>query len=111
MESSNSNGPRIYADLTYAFGDLSLTALGKYIFQNGYGVGVVNADGSSYNGGGYLAGIGPAYRLKIDTDSALKISGSFDYIYANNNAVDANSNVTSTDYLFWTVTTSYEMKL
>ena len=106
-ESNNSNGPRIYANLSYAFGNLTLTALGKYIFQNGYD----STDTTYYNGGGYLAGLEPAYKIKFDGENALKISASLNYIYANNNAVDANDNLTSTDYLFWTVTTAYEMKL
>lgn len=106
-ESLNSNGPRIYADSTYAFDDFSITGQVKYIFQNNYAPGTP----IYYNGGGLLLGLGPAYRLKLDTDSSLKFSALADYVYANNNGTDANNNLTSTQYIFWTATTAYEMKL
>jgi hypothetical protein len=102
-ESLNSNGPRVYADSTYAFDDFSLASEIKYIFQSDS---IIN-----YNGGGLLLGLGPAYRLKLAEDSALKFSAMADYIYAKNNGSDSNGNPTSTEYIFWTVTTGYEMKL
>ncbi len=105
-ETNNSNGPRVYADSTYAFGDFSLTGLVKYIFQNGY----TTAD-IYYNGGGFLAEIEPSYRIKLEGDSAIKISAAVDYVYANNNAVDMNDNIASTQYLMWTLATAYEIKL
>jgi hypothetical protein len=105
-ESLNSNGPRVYADSTYAFDDFSITGQVKYIFQNNYAPGA-----EYYNGGGLLLGLGPAYRLKLDESSALKFLAMADYVYANNNGTDANGNLTSTQYIFWTVTTAYEMKL
>lgn len=105
-EPQNSNGPRVYADSTYTFDDFSITGQVKYIFQNNYASGA-----EYYNGGGLLLGLGPAYRLKLDEDSALKFSASVDYVDANNNAQDGNGNPTSTQYIFWTVTTAYEMKL
>ncbi len=105
-ESLNSNGPRIYADSTYAFGDFSLMGIVKYIFQNNYSPG-----DAYYNGGGFLVGFEPNYRLGIDEGSALKFSAGLDAVYANNYGVDVNGNLTNVDFLFWTVTTAYEMKL
>lgn len=105
-ESLNSNGPRIYADSTYAFGDFSLMGIVKYIFQNNYSPG-----DAYYNGGGFLVGFEPAYRLRMGEDSALKFSASLDDVYANNYGVDVNGNLTNVNFLFWTVTTAYEMKL
>jgi hypothetical protein len=106
-ESLNSNGPRIYADSTYAFEDFSITGQVKYIFQDDYAPGTP----VYYNGGGLLFGLGPAYRLKLAEDSSLKFSAMADYVYANNNGLDVNNNLTSTQYIFWTVTTAYEMNL
>jgi hypothetical protein len=105
-ESLNSNGPRVYADSTYVFDDFSITGQVKYIFQNNYTPG-----NAYYNGGGFLAGVGPAYRLKTGEDSALKFSAELDDVYANNYGVDANGNLTNVNFLFWTLTTGYEMKL
>jgi hypothetical protein len=106
-ESLNSNGPRIYADSTYAFDDFSITGQVKYIFQNDYAPGTP----IYYNGGGLLLGLGPAYRLKLGEDSSLKFSALADYVYANNYGVDVNGNLTNVNFLFWTVSTAYEMKL
>jgi hypothetical protein len=105
-ESLNSNGPKIYADSTYAFDDFSITGQAKYIFQNDY-----SAGNAYYNGGGFLVGIEPAYNLKMDGDSTLKFSAGLDDVYANNYGVDAKGNLTNVNFLFWTVTTAYEMKL
>lgn len=105
-ESLNSNGPRVYASSTYAFGDFSLSGLVKYIFQNNYSPG-----DAYYNGGGFLVGFEPDYRLKMGEDSALKFSASLDAVYANNYGVDVNGDLTNVNFLFWTVTTAYEMKL
>jgi len=102
-EVKNSNGPRVYATSSYAFGDLSLGGVVKYIFQSDSTV--------NYNGGGFLAGLGPTYRLKLAEDSDIKFSGMANYVNANNNATDANGNLTSTQYIMWTLSTAYEVKL
>ncbi|HTA75750.1 MAG TPA: hypothetical protein VK791_01185 [bacterium] len=102
-EVKNSNGPRVYATSSYAFGDLSVAGVVKYIFQSDSTI--------NYNGGGFLAGLGPAYRLKLAEDSDIKFSGMVNYVNANNNATDANGNLTSTQYIMWTLSTAYEVKL
>jgi hypothetical protein len=109
-ESHNSNGPRVYASSTYAFDDLALTGRAKYIFQNDYPTTdplAQNSDG----GGGWQLGFEPSYRFRMDDSSFLRISGSIDYIYANNYGQDANANLTSVTYLFWAAHTEYVWKL
>ncbi|HXL73521.1 MAG TPA: hypothetical protein VN963_07860, partial [bacterium] len=93
-------------DSTYVFGDFSLMGIVKYIFQNNYAPGA-----EYYNGGGFLVGIEPTYRLRMGEDSSLKFSAGLDDVYANNYGVDVNGNLTNVNFLFWTVSTSYEMKL
>jgi len=105
-ESHNSNGPRIYADSTYVFGDFSLMEQIKYIFQNDYAVG-----DQYYNGGGFLVGIEPAYFFKMEGDSGLKVAADFDFVDANNYGVDASGDVASVNFIMWTLATSYEIKL
>jgi tetratricopeptide (TPR) repeat protein len=108
VEDQSSYAPRFYATASYAFGDFVITGKGKYIMANNY----TTAD-QYYDGGGFVAGIGPAYSLKIDGSSDLKFSTSFDYVYAFNFAAplfDPSARYDQTFGLF-TVSTSYELKL
>jgi len=101
-ESHYSYGPRFYLVPSYSFGDLAITGRAKYVLSNGYTAGDIN-----YDGGGILLGIEPSYRMVLDSGSALKIFGSYDFIDA------LKYGVGSLDATFnrWTFGSNFEVKL
>ncbi len=108
IEAHNSYGPRLYFYPSYAFGDLVITGRAKYVLPNGYAV----SDPLYVTCvGGFLLGLEPSVRLKLDNSSALKFSVSYNYITAQNAAVDVNGNPTNVIYNNWTFGTAYEVKL
>ncbi len=104
-ESHNSIGPRFYLSPSYAFGDLAIAVVAKYVLQNGYAI-----TDLLYNGGGFLFGIDPSYRLKLDESSALKFTAGYDYVVTLDSGLDASGNKTNTLFNNWTFGTSYEVK-
>ena len=105
-EPQDSLGPRLYLSPSYVFGDLTVAGVAKYVLPNGYGI-----SDTFYDGGGFLFGIEPSYRLKLDDASALKFAAGYDSIIALNAALDANGVKTNVLYNYWTFGTSYEVKL
>jgi tetratricopeptide (TPR) repeat protein len=97
-------GPRLYLNPSYAFGDFTLAAQFKYILPNGYG-----SSSSSYDGGGYLLGIGPSYNFRMGTQEAIKVSAFYDYINALSGGVDANGNPVNVLYNLFTVGINYSL--
>ena len=107
-EAHNSYGPRLYFYPSYAFSDFVITGRAKYVLPNGYAV----SDPLYVTCvGGFLVGLEPSVSLKLDNSSALKFSISYDYIDAQNAAVDINANPTNVIYDRWTFGTSYQVKL
>ncbi len=109
-EAYNSNGPRVYGVATYAFDDFTLSGRLKYIFQNDYPTNQSLAQAND-GGGGFQAGIEPGYRFRMDETSFLKVSASFDEIYANNYAYTTSGGLTGLNFLFWAIHTEYQWKL
>lgn len=105
-EPNISYGARLYLNPSYVMGDITLAAQAKYILPNGYAQG-----DTLYNDGGYLLGIEPSYRLKLDDSSAFKIYAGYDFVAALNAGPDANGNLTNVYYNNWTFGTNYEVKL
>jgi hypothetical protein len=105
-ELHDSYGPRLYFTPSYAFGDLNIGLVGKYIFANGY-----STTDALYDGGGWLFGVSPTYRLKLDDISALNINAGYDFIIHENGGPDANGNLTNVTYDYWTIGTNYEIKI
>ncbi|HEY5037445.1 MAG TPA: hypothetical protein VIJ93_00065 [bacterium] len=103
-----SYGPRFYVSPSYAFGDFTLGGMVKYVMPNGYAV-TDAFYAACYPG--FLFGLDPSYRLKLDSDSALKFTASYDYIIAQNAGVDNTGALTNVIYGYWTFGTSYEIKL
>lgn len=87
-EPNLSFGPRAYLNASYAFGDFAVAGRAKYILANGYSVSVAP---TFYDGGGYLLGIEPSYLWKVESDSAIRFFGSYDFITALNMGVDVTS--------------------
>jgi len=106
-EPNASYGPRFYATPSYAFTkDFAVGALVKYVLPNGY-----SAGNTFYDGGGWVFGLEPSYKLELDKDSALKFSAAYDYIAHLNGGVDANGNLTDVIYSRWTVGADYQVRL
>lgn len=109
-EPHNSYAPRFTVAPSYAWGDFVLAGQIKYIMPNDY----TPSDpiyGQYYDGGGFLVGIGPSYKIKFDKDTSFKIGLSFDDIYAINFGVDNLGNRTDVNYELWNLTTVYELKI
>lgn len=106
VEAHNSFAPRFLLTASHAFGDFVIAARGKYILTNDY----ITTD-LYYDGGGWLIGVEPSYRMKFDDDTALKFSASFDDIYAINLGVDNTGSRANVNFYLWTVGTTYELKL
>ncbi len=105
-ESNAYFGPRLYFDPSYSFGDFNVAGRLKYVLANG------NSQGSPYyDGGGFLGGIEPSYKLGLDASSDIKVYGSFDYVAWLNGAFDINNNRTNVIYNLWTFGATYEVKL
>ncbi len=102
-----SYGARFYLAPSYVMGDFTLAAQAKYILPNGY----PQSDTVLYNGGGYLLGVNPSYRLKLDDSSALKFSAGYDFINAQNLGNALGGGRADIYYNNWTFGTSYEVKL
>ncbi len=106
IEDHNSFAPRCYATASYVLGDFALSARAKYILPNDY----TTLD-LYYDGGGFLAGIEPSYRVHFDDDTSFRISVSFDDVYAINEGIDSLGNRADVDYEMWSLGTTYELKL
>lgn len=106
VEAHNSFAPRFLMTTSYAFGDFVIAGRGKYILTNDY-----TTTDLYYDGGGWLLGIEPSYRVKFDDETALKFSASFDDIYAINLGVDNTGSRANVNFYLWTVGTTYELKL
>jgi hypothetical protein len=105
-EAHNSLGARFYLDPAWAFGDLLLTGRVKYVLANGYA-----SSDLLYDGGGFLLGIAPSYKIRLDRQSALRISASYDYINADGYGTDVLGNRVNVLFNRWTVGADYEIKL
>ncbi len=105
-EAHNSYAPRFTVTPSYAWGDFVLAGLVKYIMPNDY-----STLDTNYDGGGFLVGIEPSYKIKFDKDTSFKIGLSFDDIYALNFGVDNLGNRTNVNYELWNLTTVYELKI
>lgn len=105
-EAHNSLGARFYLDPSWAFGDLLLTGRVKYVLANGY-----SSSDLLYDGGGFLLGIEPSYKIKLDKESALRVSASYDYINADGYGTDSLGNRVDVLFNRWTVGADYEIKL
>lgn len=107
-EPNSSYGPRVYFIPSLAMGEITLTGRAKYVFPNGYAVGdPLYATCVP----GVLLGLEPSWTMKLDSGSALKLTVSYDYIAAQNAALDANNNYTSVIYNRFTFGANYEVKL
>ncbi len=105
--SNGSLGTRFYLTPSYAFGDLILSARGKYILANDY----PTSDIANYDGGGFLVGLEPSYVFKLDAASKLLFSAGYDYVVWRNAAPDQSFNRVDVDYGHWTFGTHYEVNL
>jgi len=103
-----SYGPRFYLSPSYAFGDFTLGGLVKYVMPNGY---ATSDTLYAVCYPGFLFGLNPSYKLKLDSDSDLKFTASYDYIIAQNAGVDSTGALTNVTYNYWTFGTNYEIKL
>ncbi len=105
-DSSYSYGPRFYLNPSYTFGDFALAGRMKYVLPNGYGVN--SADPlHSYDGGGFLLGIEPSFKFKLDESGlSLKIWASYDNINALGGGRDSQGNLVNVLYDLWTLGTN-----
>jgi hypothetical protein len=101
-----SYGPIFRLAPSYAFGDLTVAGLFKWIMANGY-----SEVDALYNGGGFVIGLHPDYRLALDETSAIKLSAGIDDVIAQKMGVDTSGKRTDITWWYWTFGTSYEIKL
>jgi hypothetical protein len=106
VESRNSFAPRFYITPSIVLGDLVIAGRAKYILTNDY-----TTSDLYYDGGGWLLGIEPSYRVKFDNETSLKLSASFDDVYAINSGVDNSGTRANVNFNLWTVGTTYELKI
>jgi hypothetical protein len=117
MNRANTNGnlvpeadeflaPRLYLNPSYAFGNFSLAASLSYVFQNSYSEG-----NTYYDGGGFLAGLSPSYKLKLDGTSDLKLTGAYYFIDHHNGFPDIAGNLVDVDYSLFSFGATYEVRL
>ncbi len=104
-EPNNSLAPRFYFYPSYAFGDFLVSARAKYVLANGY----PSSDFVNYDGGGWLLGLEPTLRLKLDSSSSLRVSAGYDYVVWDN--VNTSVGQVNIDYSHWTFSTHYEVNL
>ncbi len=106
-DSSYSYGPRFYLNPSYALGDFTLNGRIKYVLANGYGVNSTDPL-HSYDGGGFLLGIEPSFKLKLDESGmSIKIWASYDNINALGGGRDSQGNLVNVLYELWTLGTNY----
>jgi hypothetical protein len=105
-EPDTSLAPRLYLYPSYAFGDFNLLGRVKYILANGY-----PQSNQLYDGGGYLFGLQPSVKFKLDASSALCFSAGFDYVLWQNGGYDVSGNRVDLAYAHWTFGTHYEVNL
>ncbi len=108
-EPFGSSGAQFYVTPGYNISNLSLTGLFKFVTVNGYPL----WDSSGlYNGGGWLFGLNPGYFLPLDKQTALSLTGGFDYIIAHNAAYDFSLNeAVDLRYVYWTLGATYQIKI
>ncbi len=99
-------GTRFYLTPSYAFGDFAVAGRVKYILANDY-----PTSSYFYDGGGFLLGIEPSYRLKLDASSQLRFFAGFDYVVWQNADIDQQLGRVAVDYAHWTFGTHYEVSL
>ncbi len=108
LEPNNSLAPRFYFYPSYAIGDLTIAARAKYVLANGY----PTTDLVNYDGGGWVLGLGPTLKLKLDSSSSLRISAGYDYVVWSNVPTNiASLGRVNLDYDHWTFGTHYEVSL
>jgi len=83
-ESHNSRGPRVYINPSFTTGDVSWEGQVNYVFPNDYPVMEFYSDG-----GGWLLGIGPLWRIHTGTTSMFKLLLAFNEIILKNAAYTA----------------------
>jgi len=101
-----SYGPIFHLAPSYAFGDLTVGGLFKWVMANGYSV-----DDVLYKAGGFVIGLHPGYRIALDGNSSIKLSAGIDDVIAQKMGVDTVGNRADITWWYWTFGTSYEIKL
>ncbi len=104
--SNDSLGARFYLTPSYAFGDFTLLGRAKYILANDY-----PESDPLYDGGGFLLGLEPSYRLKLDASSHLKFSAGYDFVLWQNGSYDSLGDRVNVEYGRLTLGTYYEVSL
>jgi hypothetical protein len=106
LASNEALGTRFYLYPSYAFGNFTLAARAKYILPNGE-----PQSGVFYDGGGYLLGLEPSLRLKLDQGSTLRFSLSLDTVTSLGGGYDAVGNRVDIQYGYCSFGTDYEVHL
>jgi hypothetical protein len=107
-EPHNSLGQRFYFAPSLAVGDWAFAGMIKYITPNDYSPSDLSG---LYDGGGFLFGLTPSYKLALDSQSDLNFSAGYDFIIHHDGGVDAGNNRLDVDYSYWTVGATYAIKL
>ena len=97
-EPHNFRGPRLYLNPSIAIKQVTLAFQVHYLFPNDYPLGSFYGYNAYYDGGGWLLGFGPVWRIPTGEKSAIKLSANYQKIIQQNAAVDINSN--SVDLLY-----------
>ena len=103
-ELHNSRGPRFYLNPSLAIQDVTLAFQVTRVFPNDYPLGYF-----PYDGGGWLLGLAPIWRIKTGEKSAFKLSANYQKIILQNGAVDENGVFTDLQYDVFQFGAGYEM--
>jgi hypothetical protein len=97
-----SSGPRLYIKPSYVIDDLTLAGQVKYVLPNGY-----DPSSLSYVEGGLLLSVGPSYNLKLDGQSLLNLTASYNFVDNMGGGFDADGNRTDVLYNWFNCSASH----
>jgi hypothetical protein len=105
-EAHDSRGPRLYADPSYALGEVTVQGQLHYVFANDY-----SESDAGYDGGGWLLGIGPNWKIPLGNGSDLTLSGSYTKIIWGKAAYTGSGNRADLLYNLWRLGLDYHLPL
>ncbi len=101
----NIRGPFLYVDPSFTFGEVSIRGQAHYCFPND-----VPKTFAPYDGSGWLLGIGPLWKIPMNSHSDISVSGSFNKIIYNHEFYDSRVGyVRDAHYDIWHLGLEYDL--
>jgi hypothetical protein len=101
----NARGPRLYADPAYTFGYVTFQGQVHYVFPNDFPLTNIN-----YDGGGWLLGFGPLWKIPLGNTSDLTLSGSYSKIIWQDEGINFLGNRVDVLYDLWCLGVDYDLR-